>query len=254
MYNNLLTKVTIGSNVITTPEFYVEFELSHKNGSDYPTAKIKIWNLIDSTINTIDENDGVLLEIGYGSYSKIFEGYIDEMETVNKNGDVITTIECKSLSVEDKEKIIGKVSMSGQFKAYDVIQFLIDSTSYVLGSLEMRQNRTFLNGYTQQSSHLEEIRRIVKDNNGKMSIMGNIIYIYPDDQTIDTVGLNLTYDSGLLDKPRVGKGTSDLIVKCLPHPLISVNGSYVVIDGATYVITEIKMTHNEATLKVKGVK
>ncbi len=102
---NRYTTLQIGNKIITSNDLDIYFNVKTDTKGTADIAEVSIFNLSDTTKQSIYQGMRVNLQSGYkDDYGTIFTGEVNEMEDESDGADIKTTITCLS----DMKKFFGK--------------------------------------------------------------------------------------------------------------------------------------------------
>lgn len=246
---------SIGDNALDI-EFDVPF--SDKNEPDVST--ITIYNLSESSINSIEKQGTVSLTAGYRelhNMAEILSGQIENIKTEFKSLDKVTTI-----TISDGAKSWRKTEFNNTYKndtkASTIMKDLCDELGYPIAELKPKNDIIYPLGKTIKGVASKSLIQLAKDTKSKMFINKGRIVIRAEEEGYNS-GILLNAESGLLDTPTLNENnTGDQVdsaeagnekpaqkswtVKCLLNPQIetdmiiniesrSINGAFRVKSG-----------------------
>lgn len=267
-------QVTIGSKEWDSDKIDIDFNHPFSADKEEPdVSEITLYNLSDSSINSIRKGQAVLLNAGYkGSYQaresvgNILQGVVESVDTERTETDKITTVTVSDDGIKWRLSTLSKTYQAGS-TASMIMNDLILYMGMDIGRLEPVRDKTYPRGYTVKGNINNALKRLVKDTKSKMYTNKGKVYIGASNKAIET-SFVLEAKSGLLKTPEreieeeeVGEGdkkkTKETIfwnVECQLHHEIdkghkvkiksqSINGWYKVVSGVHKgdFITELKV-------------
>lgn len=180
----------------------VKFSIPFSDSSDVNTNTIKVYNLRDSTIKSIQINTLALLQAGYESdYGNIFNGYLKSLGTVWEGVDKVTSFVCADApSAYLKEKF--KKTYGKGTKASVIVKDIAAFAGLKIGDIKLPVDFVYRSGKTLNGTPHKLLTAIAKDCKAKMHITKNALYMR--DKNVGTnLALVISQETGLIDKPEV---------------------------------------------------
>ncbi|SMB95330.1 conserved hypothetical protein [Desulfonispora thiosulfatigenes DSM 11270] len=184
----------------TNDNFEIDFKIDFDQDPEPNISEVKIFNLSDSTIESIRKDKTIILNAGYeGDVGSILIGGIAKVETSWEGVDKLI-----KLLVGDGSKEWYRTKVSNTYKAgITAKQILNDLTGIFgleIGEITVADNIVYKNGRSVSGTLESAIRSIVKDTKSKFYINHGKIYIRPWDEGTVT-GFVLNADTGLIETP-----------------------------------------------------
>lgn len=187
-------------NYKITNDFTIKFNIPFDDGPDINVAEIMIYNLLDSTINTIRNSAKATLNAGYTSDAGvILNGIIKRVDTDWSSVDKITTITIADANDSWLSKKINK-TYKNDITARQVLIDLISASGLKTGKLSLPVNKVYKGGKTINDHIGKIISEIAPDCNAKVHITRGAIYISGRNEGTPS-GLLINKDSGLVSSP-----------------------------------------------------
>jgi len=198
-----IRKVTLdaGGRQFDGEDFTIYFSVPFSSETPEPDiSEIEIYNLSDSTINSIEKEAYAILNAGYqGDYGNILSGKIDKVETEWQGLDKITKIQ-----ISDGGKEWRKTTTHKTFKAGTKADYIMRELGVDLGleiiEITPANNIEYKLGKTISGSTEAALRQLAKDTNSKMYITNEKLVIRPTDKGTETPFI-LSSETGLIDSP-----------------------------------------------------
>ena len=154
-------KVTIKTWLVTlnSNELDFEFNVPFDDDTEANEAEIKVYNLSDATIKSLNWNDNITIEAGYtNDTGLIFDGYISSVRTKWEGVDKITTI--KALDDNDlKERDIVERTYKAGTKASYILKDLIGMLKLPLAVFNIRRDYTYKDEQKVSGGIMDNIRK-----------------------------------------------------------------------------------------------
>lgn len=203
-------QVVFDTRTCSLNEFDIEFTYSFDTTSEPNEMEVKIYNLLDNTINQYIEKDKTLIvNAGYkGDIGNIAKGYIVETSTEWQSVDKITTITGIDASNDYLYAKISKAYAPGVV-ASEIINDLVQQTGLAIGEFELQTDIQYPNGRS-ISGRIRDILKdiVVNDCQTNLQIKNGTIIIRNIEQGFET-GFVLSADTGLIDSPESISDTDD---------------------------------------------
>ncbi|NYV68126.1 hypothetical protein HYI36_22880 [Bacillus sp. Gen3] len=185
---------------ISSNDFRIEFRVEFDDDPKPNTSEIVIYNLSESTINSLKKNNRVTLNAGYqNDKGVILSGYISKVLTRRDGTDHPTTIYVTDSQPLDTDKTANKSYKKG-VKASYILRDLAKVLGVKLAALELPNDKTFSRGYYVNGSILDVIRAIARDCGSDYYFNHGNLYIRPR-KVGDITQFVLNSDTGLIGSP-----------------------------------------------------
>ena len=256
MLFNQIAKLQINDKIIEYPALYLEFTYK-TDENESAILELNVYNLSDNTINSFKKEDPVIFQIGYDKDIGILtEGFISSIKTEG-GVDKVTKIKVNETDLNFYKKI-DKTYTKGTKASY-IIQDICSNVGLYIKKIELLEDFSFENGYSQKGIALNLINNIVEKTGSKITIKGNKIYIYnKEEKGIEVIKLN--YKSGLLKEPQKVEEEDkeyNYIVNSLPFYKLKI-GDFIYVDSnkfkGTVKILKIEISGWEAKYYVGEVQ
>lgn len=196
--------IQVGSKVVesktrTNQGYEVLWNYSQKDNDSPANLKIQILNLSKSDTEDFKVNEGYIFQFGFADQLGVFStGYVNQIESKMVGTDSVLTLNCVESSLD------GFIEVSRSFevnsKADYIIRTVCGDSGLILNNLSLNTNKNYSNGFVAYGKANTILKKVVDNCNSKMSINGNKINVYSDNNN-KRLPLLLTFDSGLLEEP-----------------------------------------------------
>lgn len=196
--------VQVGNKVVESKTrenqgYEILWDYSQKDSDSPGNLKIQIYNLSKTDTEDFKVNEGYIFQFGFSGQLGVFStGYVNQIESRIIGTDSVLVLNCVESSLE------GFTSVSRSFeinsKADYIIRTVCGDAGLILDNLSLNDNKNYSNGFVAYGKANTIIKKIVDNCNSKMSINGNKINVYSDNND-KKLPLLLTFKSGLLEEP-----------------------------------------------------
>jgi len=211
---NRLIEVVIGSTAGTGKKISqsrIRFSVDKTDNKSANESIIEIWNLSDATANLAKTNYKIILRAGYedeGGLKNLFFGDIKEAIQKKEGTDKILKI-----SAYDGYTNIQNKTISLSYKAGTSIQQIFNDFTSVFGLPITNKNLVltgnYANGYAYVGKVKQGITEILNYAGKQWSIQNNQIIVYSPGEFIQTTGLKLSPNTGLIGTPEPISNSDD---------------------------------------------
>lgn len=188
----------IGPFKYSLDQLAYEFDVPFEDSEQLMRTKIKIYNLAESTRNSIRKNHPVILNAGYeGDIGVIFVGIVADCKSTHQSLEWITEITATEAMEEWLSKKVSKTYREG-IDAKSIIQDQLNIFGIEVSRMELAVNKTYPRGRV-CSGPVRDILKSVITSDCKSIFMirhGQIIIRAPGSGT--SMGVLLTPATGLL--------------------------------------------------------
>lgn len=190
----------IGNAVFKNEDFTINFDVPFDDGSDPNISEIEIYNLKDSTINSIQDRMPVILNAGYQSdVGAILVGFVRNPRTEWSGVDKITKVNIIDVNDKWMEQWVDK-TYAENITGKQVLSDLIGMSGLQIGSFSLPINVVYKNAKTIKTMLGQAIGEVAKDCGAKMHVNRGSIFIR-DKFDGDRIGFILDKEHGLIDTP-----------------------------------------------------
>lgn len=193
------------SESLVLSELRISFECNKTNatGDNLNTAKIKIYNASENTIQQLSQqNNHIILKAGYADelVATLFMGDIVKAERINESPNIIVQIE----ATESREKFMQtrcSISYQENTSLVTVAQAFIDLLGLPVNGLEKIGNDVYEHGYSFIGMASAGLQEVLNKANLSYTIQNEMLYIISPDTPTENIGLLLTETSGIISLP-----------------------------------------------------
>lgn len=191
-------EVSVGGQTYTYPELEINFDIPKTTSDKVDVAEVNIYNLSDTSINTIMNDSKIIVNAGYGDdLGVIFEGYVEQILPDWQGLSKKVTILASDVGSKFRNKTIKKTYKNSTTK------FIITDLAKRLG-LKIGQIKPVTNDkhdeYSVDNNIYDEIVSLASKSNSKIYTRDNTLYVLPFDSANDE-GVILNYETGLIGSP-----------------------------------------------------
>lgn len=192
-------RIICGDTKINSEELDLEFTVDFDDDMEANEAEIIVYNLTDTTINTLKYHNKISIEAGYtGDTGVVFSGYITKKKTKYSGAEKITTIYC----VDDiEEHTIEEITYKEGTNASYILKDLLNRTGLPIAVFNMRRDWTYTDEVKVDGDLMSNIKQYSEVCGVSTYISeGKIISRYiklADDDLI----FNLNESTGLIGSP-----------------------------------------------------
>jgi len=220
--------VVAGGKLFNMDELDIEFSIPFDNDEEPDVADVKIYNLSENSINSINKDKHVIINAGYrGDVGTIFKGTIQKSFTRWSGVDKTTQLTIGDGSHQWLTKHVS-VAYGGGITASAILGDLTGRFGLEIGKLNLVNDLTYPNGRIIDCSLKDAIIQIVNECDTEFKISQGRIFIMHHEQGIPT-NFVLNKDSGLIGSPEVfekeenGETYKGFKVKMLLNHRITIN-------------------------------
>ena len=189
-----------GDKEFTGDKFEIDFRVPFSTKEEPDISEIRIYNLSDSTIESIGAKAYVILNAGYkGDVGNILSGKIENISTEWQGVDKITTLKVSDGGFEWRNATVNKTYQAGTKASY----IMADLTSILgleVGEISPKNDIEYKLGKSISGRVEWALKRLVKDTESKMYINKGRIFIRDENKGTET-GFLLNSDTGLISSP-----------------------------------------------------
>lgn len=183
-----------------TPDLEIRFEVTFDDNTEPNESKVIVYNLSESTINSINKANRVILNAGYQSgYGTILSGYITKYETQYSEADKITTFYVKDSSPAGSTTI-KNIGYAKGVKSSTIIRDLARRGNLGVGQIDLPKDVTYKRGTSVSGTIITALKKIAKDCGANAYISKGKIYIRPGSKG-DASGVVVSQESGMIESP-----------------------------------------------------
>lgn len=201
MSNLYMRKISLiaGSKLIEQP-LTIYFDIPFDDSEKVNDVTIKVYNLKDSTINSIAIKSEFVLTAGYkDDAGVIFQGILKKKESNWEGLDKITSFICVDSGADYLDKVIKK-TYGRNTTARTILNDLVGMSGLSIGALELPTNFIYRSGKTVNGKLKKTIIGIAKDCKAKSHVNRNKIFIR-DKNKGDNYGIEISKETGLIEEP-----------------------------------------------------
>lgn len=181
-------------------DFTILFNVTFDDDGEANVSEVKIYNLKDSTINTIKKDSRIVLNAGYkGDAGAILLGIIKQVKTDWSGVDRITTMQVLDGTEAWFSLPIKKTYKAGS-TAKDILADITKMTGLQIGALKLPKNYVYKSGKTINGKLKDIIKSVAKDCGAKAHVTRGKVFVRPKDEG-DNIGFVLDTDHGLISSP-----------------------------------------------------
>ncbi len=181
-------EVIIGEKQFNLPGFKIDFEVEFDAEGGTNSASVALYNLKETTRNSISKGDSIRINAGYGDrIHTIFQGVVSELTIVFSDVDVVLGV----VAVDEPEDQSGTFNRyfiqtyEKKIKASAIIQDLASSFGVAIGSINLRTDKLYSSGRTVEGTFSEVLAEISSECESIYNIDSGVIYINPLRHTSD---------------------------------------------------------------------
>lgn len=183
-----------------TDPLTIEFDIPFDDGTGTNNAEIKVYNLQDSTINSIKNKTPAVLTAGYKTDSGvIFQGVLKEKKSGWQDVNKITTFTCIDTTPEFLEKTFKK-QYAKNTTASTIITDVIGFAGLQIGDMDLPVDFVYRTGKTVDGKPKKILAALAKDCKAKMHVTQNKVYIREKNKPTAMV-VTVNKDTGLIGEP-----------------------------------------------------
>lgn len=188
-----------GGAVINEP-LTIKFTIPFGDDENIDTAEIQVYNLQDSTINSIAIDSPVTLSAGYqNDYGVIFDGTLKKRETKWENVDKITTCKCID-APKDYTKTVFKKTYGRNTNASVILKELAEKAGLKIGDIDLPIDFVYRSGKVLNGKIKQLMSEVAHDCKAKLHVNKNQVFVR-DYKKGDNLGLAISKETGLIDDP-----------------------------------------------------
>lgn len=181
-------------------EFTFLFTVPFDDEKEPNISEIKIYNLTDSTINSIKKDSKIILNAGYkGDAGAILLGVVKEVKSVWQGVDRVTTIQVLDGTNTWFSMRLKKTYKAGS-NAESILKDVTKMTGLQIGALKLPKNHVYKSGKTINGTLANIIKDVAKDCGAKAHVTRGKIFIRPKNEG-DNIGFLLDTEHGLISSP-----------------------------------------------------
>lgn len=167
-------------------------------------AKIQVYNVNEETSNMLCKaGNHVILKAGYEDeiVKTILIGDIVKGEVTREGTEKVVTLEV----MDGRNQLLkGRISIGfgKNTDAVTIAQSFIDALGFPVKGLENIPNDKYKHGFSFIGMAFDGLKQVLDKYDLEYSVQNEMLYIKKAGQSIQNLGLNLRFDSGLLSSPR----------------------------------------------------
>lgn len=196
-----VTEVTIAGRLFRSPELTIEFDLPFSESSAANVGEVRIYNLTDRTIQTLQQGAPVVVQAGYeGDVGTVFLGKATEITTSWEGVDKVTKIVIGDGSVEWMTARVNRTWRQG-VRASEVARDIIGLLGLRVGRIQLPDDVRYPAGKAFSTSAKAALEEIAADTGAKLHITHEAVYLVPPGNW-QRVGVFLSAETGLIESPQ----------------------------------------------------
>ena len=189
-----------GDKEFTGDKFDIDFRVPFSTKEEPDISEVKIFNLSQSTISSIESKAYVILNAGYkGDVGNILSGKIESINTEWQGVDKITTIKVSDGGFEWRDTKTQKTYQAGSTAKY-IMSDLASMLGLEVAEISPKKDIVYQLGKSISGSVETALKQLVKDTGSKMYVNKGRIFIRDENKGTET-GFLLNSDTGLISSP-----------------------------------------------------
>lgn len=189
-----------GDKEFTGDKFEIDFRVPFSTKEEPDISEIRIYNLSNSTIESIEAKAYVILNAGYkGDVGNILSGKIESINTVWEGVDKVTVLKVSDGGFEWRNAVVNKTYQAGT-KARYIMADLASILGLEVGEISPKNDIEYKLGKSISGYVETALKQLVKDTESKMYISKGRLYIRDENKGTET-GFLLNSDTGLIGSP-----------------------------------------------------
>lgn len=200
MGNLFMRKYEFACGGIFTDPLTVQFRVPFSDSADSNDAEVKVYNLKDTTVNSLKTKAVALLSAGYvDDYGVIFNGFLKDVKTEWQGVDKITTFICIDGTIDYLDKDFKK-TYAKNTAASTIIREIAAFAGLKIGEIALPVNFVYRTGKNVNGKPKALLTAIAKDCKAKMHVTQGRLYMRKKDVGTNLT-LNISKETGLIDQP-----------------------------------------------------
>src|SRR5690606_24054089 len=196
-----VTEVTIAGRLFRSPELTIEFDLPFSESSAANVGEVRLYNLSERTIQTLQQGAPVVVQAGYdGDVGTVFLGKANEITTSWEGVDKVTKIVIGDGSVEWMTARVNRTWRQG-VRASEVARDIIGLLGLRVGRIQLPDDVRYPAGKAFSTSAKAALEEIAADTGAKLHITHEAVYLVPPGNW-QRVGVFLSAETGLIESPQ----------------------------------------------------
>lgn len=193
---------------ITFPGLDIEFEIKFSQDEEGNAGHIRFFNLSDSTIEQLKQDEQFILEAGYKNDTGIIlPGIIERQQTKWDKVDKVTTLIVGDNTKAYLNSTINQTWQTGA-KASEIAPKIAKATGLQVVEINLAEDVTYEKGKTFSTTCQKALKEIAKDTNSKLYCNKGKIYMRPKEKhSQQTILLNS--DTGLISAPQKNSNSDE---------------------------------------------
>lgn len=220
--------ILVGGRRFNSNDLDIEFDVPFDNDEEPDIATATIYNLADSSVNSIKKAQHVIINAGYrGNIGTIFSGTLQEAITKWDSIDKPTKITAGDGAEEWLRSEVSR-TYAEDITASAILNDLTGMFGLELGRLELVNDLTYPKGRCIDAMLKDAVKQIVHECDSTFKISKGKIFIMPHGAGVAT-GFVLNRDTGLIGSPEAfereedGKTIKGFKVSMLLNHRITIN-------------------------------
>lgn len=190
-------KITIGSLLFDFEDIDIDFDIKCTDDNKSDVAKIKIYNLSETTKQKIKQNQDVSITAGYEEMNGvIFNGIVESIQHSREESDIVTTITATPNNRAYTNTIINRQFKAG-IKASEVIKQLEKMCNFKMDIKELVKDTVYPNGKVFSNRLSNVISVLAKDTSTIARFTNTTIEFKAPNKSYSSV-LKLSGEQGLI--------------------------------------------------------
>lgn len=194
-------EVTVGGKLFASPPLTIEFDLPFSESSAANVGEVKIYNLAEKTVKTLEVDAPVVVQAGYeGDVGTVAVGTASEVSTSWVGVDKVTTIVVGDGAAKWLSARVNRSWRQG-VRASHVARDIIDLLGLRLGRLQLPYDVQYPTGKAFSTSAKAALEEIAADTGAKLHVTREAIYLVPPGDW-QRIGVYLSAETGLIESPQ----------------------------------------------------
>lgn len=226
--------IKVNNNVhISGEDLTIEFDVPFDDNTEPNESKITIYNLSESTINQMRNNDVLTLNAGYkNDVGLLLSARISSISTAWNGPTKVTTITVLDSQSLDEKQTAQKAYAAGTKGSY-ILTDLASQLGVPIAVIKIQNDKVYTEGYTVEGKITDKMKEVAKDCGVSVYINKGRLYIrslYDGDDAKFT----LTSETGLIGSPEwfEEQDVKGWRVKCLLQHRIT-TASFIAVKSST---------------------
>lgn len=193
-------EIILGTKSFKSNKFDFEFDVEFDDTPDLNHAEILIYNLSNSTVNSIRNKMPIIINAGYeGDVGSVFIGAVYDMDTIRNGVDRETTIKAIDSSNQRGKLRVNRSYKAGT-RASQIITDLCSLSGVSIGALSLPNDVQYRSGKNVNGRILTLLKQIANDCGAKFHITKDMAYFRSPNEGQD-IRFIFNSDTGLIGSP-----------------------------------------------------